>query len=181
MNESKFPTLTLDLEQTFAASDAAYNFTQVAAQLKQEFDISNKGNFGYTLRGGTFFNADDIGFVDYQHFQGNQTRVQLDGRHLNGFNLLPYYDFSTNTSYFEGHVEHNFKGFVLGKIPGIRALNANLILAGHTLYTAQKPYYEFSAGIGNLGFGKFKFLRVDYVRSFNGPNKDGAFVFGLSF
>ena len=181
MNESKFPTLTLDLEQTFAASDAAYNFTQVAAQLKQEFDISNKGNFGYTLRGGTFFNADDISFVDYQHFQGNQTRVQLDGRHLNGFNLLPYYDFSTNTSYFEGHVEHNFKGFVLGKIPGIRALNANLILAGHTLYTAQKPYYEFSAGIGNLGFGKFKFLRVDYVRSFNGPYKDGAFVFGLSF
>ena len=106
----------------------------------------------------------------------------MQGRHLDGFNLLPYYDFSTNNSYFEGHAEHNFKGFILGKIPGIRSLNANLILGAHSLITQeQKPYYEFSAGIGNLGFGKFKFLRVDYLRSINGPNQDGAFVFGLSF
>ncbi|RXG11973.1 carboxypeptidase-like protein [Leeuwenhoekiella aestuarii] len=182
IDESKYPTLTLDVEQTFAASNSDYNFTQFAAQLKQEFDISNKGSFGYNLRGGTFLNSNNISFVDYQHFSGNQTRLNLEGRHLNSFNLLPYYDFSTNNSYFEGHLEHNFKGFVLGKIPGIRALNANLILGGHSLLTQEnKPYYEFSAGIGNLGFGKLKFLRIDYVRSINGPNKDGAFMFGLSF
>ncbi|MFD2828242.1 DUF5686 and carboxypeptidase regulatory-like domain-containing protein [Leeuwenhoekiella polynyae] len=182
IGESKYPTLTLDVEQTFAASNSDYNFTQFAAQLKQEFDISNKGSFGYNLRGGTFLSSDNISFVDYQHFSGNQTRINIEGRHLNSFNLLPYYDFSTNNSYFEGHLEHNFKGFVLGKIPGIRALNANLILGGHSLITQEnKPYYEFSAGIGNLGFGKLKFLRIDYVRSINGPNKDGAFMFGLSF
>lgn len=182
VSESKYPTLTLNFEKAFAASDSGFNFTQIAAQLKQELDIGNKGNLGYTLRGGTFLNGDDISFVDYQHFQGNQTRIQMQGRHLDGFNLLPYYGFSTNNSYFEGHAEHNFKGFILGKIPGIRSLNANLILGAHSLITQeQKPYYEFSAGIGNLGFGKFKFLRVDYVRSINGPNQDGAFVFGLSF
>ncbi|RXG32253.1 DUF5686 and carboxypeptidase regulatory-like domain-containing protein [Leeuwenhoekiella marinoflava] len=182
IGESKYPTLTLNIEQTFAASISDFNFTQFAAQLKQEFDISNKGSFGYNLRGGTFFNSDNISFVDYQHFSGNQTRINLEGKHLNGFNLLPYYDFSTNSSYFEGHLEHNFKGFILGKIPGIRALNANFILGSHSLITHEnKPYYEFSAGIGNLGFGKLKFLRIDYVRSINGPNTDGVFVFGLSF
>jgi hypothetical protein len=45
----------------------------------------------------------------------------------------------------------------------------------------RKPYTEFSIGIDNLGFGKYRLLRVDYVRSnFNGAQR-GTFVFGLKF
>ena len=95
---------------------------------------------------------------------------------------MPYYDFSTNNSFLEAHIEHNFKGFILGKIPALRALNFNLIGGAHFLSTVNnKPYSELSVGIDNLGFGKFRFLRVDYVRSFYNGSSDGGFMFGISF
>ena len=82
----------------------------------------------------------------------------------------------------EGHLEHDFKGWILGKIPGVNTLNFNLVVGAHLLATQErKPYSEFSIGIDNLGFGKYRLLRVDYVRSnFNGAQR-GTFVFGLKF
>jgi hypothetical protein len=144
--------------------------------------LGNLGDFTYNLKGGTFFDAEDISFVDYQHFNGNQTRVGTSFRYTNVFNLLPYYELSTNKSYLEGHVEHNFKGYLLGKIPGINQLNFNLVVGAHFLSTEdQKPYSEVSVGLDNLGWGKFRFLRVDYVTSFYEGSSNGAFVFGLKF
>jgi len=36
-------------------------------------------------------------------------------------------------------------------------------------------------GLDNIGIGKWRFLRIDYVRSnFNGKKGDG-FLFGISF
>ena len=64
-------------------------------------------------------------FVDFQHFNGNQTRVGTSFRYTDVFNLMPYYTFSTNKSYFEGHLEYDFKGFLLSKIPGLNQLNFN--------------------------------------------------------
>lgn len=182
VGESDYPTLDLGIEQGFGASRGSLNFTQFGARLSQELALGNKGSFQYSLGGGTFLHSKDISFVDYKHFNGNQTRVNLNPGSISSFNLLPYYDLSTNKSYFEGHVEQDFRGYILGKIPGIRALNLNL-LAGAKLLVRQvgTTYSEFSLGLGNLGFGKFRFLRVDYVRSIYNGRNDGAFVFGLKF
>ena len=181
-NDGKYPRIRLNYEGGFSASNDDYNFHQVSAGLYQSFRIGNKGRFRYNLRGGTFFNADDISFVDFQHFNGNQTRVNDGGVYTNVFNNLPYYALSTNQSYFEGHVEHHFNGWLLGKIPGLNQLNFNLVLGGHVLATeGNKPYYEYSIGLDNVGWGKYRLLRIDYVRSsLNGVN-DGIFVFGLKF
>ncbi|MGB5943113.1 MAG: DUF5686 and carboxypeptidase regulatory-like domain-containing protein [Leeuwenhoekiella sp.] len=177
-----YPTITLIAEQGFGGSQNALDFTQLSARAAQGFAIGNKGSLAYRLEGGKFLNGDQISFVDYAHFDGNQTRISSSDRYLNVFNLMPYYDFSTNDSYFEGHLEHNFKGWVLGKIPGLRALNYNLVLGGHTLLTADnKPYHELSAGLDNLGFGKFRFFRIDYVHSFSEVQNYGAVIFGLQF
>lgn len=182
VGESDYPTLDLGIEQGFAASHGALNFTRMGARLSQEFSLGNKGSFQYSLGGGTFLHGDSISFVDYKHFDGNQTRINLNTGSIIGFNLLPYYDLSTNKSYFEGHLEQDFKGYILGKIPGIRALNLNLLASVKVLVReVGKPYSELSLGLGNLGFGKFRFLRVDYVRSFYNGGNDGAFVFGLKF
>ena len=182
IGESKYPMLSLAVEQGFAASNGDYNFTRFGAGLTQEIDVANKGSFSYSLKGGTFAHGDNISFVDYKHFSGNQTHVNLNSDYLQRFNLLTYYNFSTNKSYFEGHIQHNFKGFILGKIPALRALNFNLIGGAHFLSTVNnKPYSELSVGIDNLGFGKFRFLRVDYVRSFYNGSSDGGFMFGISF
>lgn len=182
VGESKFPVLNLELEHAFAASNDNFNYTQISASLNQELKTGALGGFTYNLKGGTFFNGEGISFVDFQHFNGNQTRIGTSSKYVNVFNLLPYYNLSTNDTYLEGHAEHNFKGWVLGKIPGINKLGFNLVVGGHYLNTQNNdPYSEISVGLDNLGWGKFRFLRLDYVQSYFGNESLGAFVFGLKF
>ncbi len=182
MGDNKYPTLNLSIENGTAPDNSHYDYTQFEAGLRQSLFLGNKGELNYNLKGGTFANGDGISFVDYKHFNGNQTRVGTESNYTNVFNLMSYYAFSTNQSYFEGHLEHDFKGWVLGKIPGINQLNFNLIVGAHILGTEeQKPYSEFSVGLDNVGFGNFRFLRIDYVRSYFNGESMGAVVFGLKF
>ncbi|RDK86957.1 DUF5686 and carboxypeptidase regulatory-like domain-containing protein [Marinirhabdus gelatinilytica] len=182
LGSEKYPSLSITFENGLGSSIDGYDFSQLSARLYQQVNAGNKGEFFYNLKGGTFFNGVDISFVDYQHFNGNQTRVGTSGSYTNVFNLLPYYDLSTNKSYFEGHFEHDFRGWILGKIPGINQLNFNLVAGAHLLSVeGSKPYQEYSIGIDNLGWGKFRFLRLDYVKSYYNGGSDGAFIFGLKF
>ena len=70
----------------------------------------------------------------------------------------------------------------MNKIPLLNKLKSQLILGFHNLAIPdRKPYQEFSVGLDNLGYGKFRLLRLDYVRSYqNGFVTDGV-VFGLKF
>ena len=179
---TNYPSLTLFYKQNFASSQNNYNFSEISAQLKQHFSIDNKGDFSYNLKAGTFFKATDIAFADYKHFNGNETHVNTSSNYTNAFNLLNYYNFSTNTSYAELHAEHNFNGYLLNKIPLINKLGLELVVGGHALLTKdKKPYTEYSIGLNNIGFGKLRFLRLDYVKSnYNGVSQNGV-VFGLTF
>lgn len=182
LGNNKYPTLNLGIENALGASNDDFNFTQLKASLYQNVNTGSLGEFTYNLKGGTFINGENISFVDYQHFNGNQTRVGRSSKYINVFNLLPYYDLSTNNSYFEGHAEHHFKGWLLGKIPGVNKLGFNLVIGGHHLQTENNnPYSELSVGLDNLGWGKFRFLRLDYVQSFFGNETRGALIFGLKF
>ncbi|MAN58876.1 MAG: hypothetical protein CMC08_03460, partial [Flavobacteriaceae bacterium] len=180
--ESDYPTVSLTMENGMGSSNPDNNFTQLRARVFQNIKMGNKGDFSYQLKGGTFFNGDAISFVDYQHFNGNQTRVGTTPNYTDTFNLLPYYALSTNRTYAVGHAEHDFRGWILGKIPGVNQLNFNLVVGAHVLAIDKlKPYSEFSVGIDNLGIGKYRLLRVDYVRNYFNGSSEGAFIFGLKF
>ncbi len=181
VSSNKFPTLWLTYEKGFGSDISEYNFDQVRAALTQTIKLGNKGNFEYTLKAGAFLTDNEISYLDYQHFNGNQTRIG-SGSYLNKFNLLPYYDLSTKNNYLEVHAEQDFQGWILGKLPLINKLNYNLILGAHALSIEyNKPYTEFSVGIDNLGFGKYRLLRLDYVVSNYQGKTEGAFIFGLKF
>ena len=181
LSNDDYPTLYLGYEKGFAATLDNYNFDQIKARLSQSFEVSDKGRFGYNIRAGTFFNAEDIAFVDFQHFNGNQTNLQSRS-YLNVFNNLPYYTASTNDSYLEMHAEHDFNGYILGRIPLLKKLNFNLVMGAHALSTPNnKPYQEYTVGLDNLGWGKFRFLRLDYLRSYQGGFQSDAIIVGLKF
>ena len=180
IRNQKYPTLFVAYEKSVAGSDKKYEFDHVNTRLYYDINVGNKGNLAMNLKAGKFFNAQNIAFMDFKHFNGNQTHIGGTDRYLNVFNLLPYYSNSTNDSYFEGHSEYNDSGFIMNKIPLLNKLKSTLILGFHELAIPnRKPYSEVSIGLDNLGFGKFKLFRVDYVRSFqNGSQGDGV-VFGL--
>lgn len=182
IGNDKYPTILVGYQKAFAATDKKYEFDLVNATVTHNITIGNKGETRLNLKGGKFFNAENIAFADYKHFNGNQTHIGLGESYTNVFNLLPYYTASTNNSYWETHIEHNDKGFFMNKVPLLNKLKSQLVLGFHNLAVSdRKPYQEFTVGLDNLGFGKFRMLRIDYVRSYqNGFVGDGV-VFGLKF
>ncbi|MFH7018161.1 DUF5686 and carboxypeptidase regulatory-like domain-containing protein [Flavobacterium sp. FlaQc-47] len=176
----KYPTVFLSLEKAFAANEKKYEFERIGASVQYDLSLGNKGILGVNLRAGKFFNAENISFIDYRHFNGNQTHIGTSDRYLNVFNLMPYYANSTNDSYFEMHLEHNDTGFIMNKIPLLNLLKSTLNLGFHSLAIPdRKPYTEFTVGLDNLGFGKFKLFRLDYVHSYQGGIQQNGVVFGL--
>jgi hypothetical protein len=180
IRNENYPTLYFSYEKAITGSEKKYEFDHLNTRLFYDINFGNKGNLALNLKAGKFFNAENIAFMDYKHFNGNQTHIGSSDRYLNVFNLLPYYSNSTNDSYFEAHIEHNDKGFIMNKIPLLNKLKSTLILGFHELSIPnKKPYSELSIGLDNLGVGKFKLFRVDYVRSYqNGYQGDGI-VIGL--
>ncbi|MGM0635419.1 MAG: DUF5686 and carboxypeptidase regulatory-like domain-containing protein [Bacteroidota bacterium] len=176
---SKYPTLSFVYEKGFAADLSDYNFDVLKVRVTQNINLKNLGKFAYSINAGTFFGDESVSAVDLKHFNGNQTYFETASNYLNRFNLMPYYEFSTNQNYTDWHAEHNFNGFILNKIPGIRQLNLNLIAGAKTLVTEnRKPYSELSIGVDNIGIGKLRFLRVDYVQPYHNGWRSGGVMFG---
>lgn len=182
VSNSNYPQLYFNYTKGFNSSLSAYNFDHLSARLKQNINLKTTGILNYNFIGGTFFGNKNLAFTDYKHFNGNLTHVNTKGNYLSSFKNMGYYDFSTSKDYFEYHVEHDFKGYILGKIPYLNQLNFNLIAGAHGLsISKQNPYQEFNIGLGNIGWKKYRFLRVDYVRSYINGVADEALMFGLSF
>ncbi|WP_088324211.1 DUF5686 and carboxypeptidase regulatory-like domain-containing protein [Polaribacter tangerinus] len=177
---SKYPTLSLNYRKTFGAENTNLNSDLLVANIRQDINTGIYGNFSYHLRGGAFLEKKDIAFMDKLQANGNQLLFPID-RTLNSFNLLEYYKFYTNDKYAEMHVEHNFRGAFLGKIPLLNKLNFHLVAGGKALFMAdKKPYTEYSVGLANVGFGKWRFLRVEYVKATYGTFTENGFVFRIN-
>ena len=180
-NNSRYPSLSIRYRKNFGSNVSEYNSDVLISNIRQNISMGNLGEFNYNIRSGIFFEKKDIAFMDYLHAKGNQLKLAPSNRN-SSFGLLNYYKFSTNDKYAEVHLEHNFKGRLLRNIPLLNTLNFHVVANAKGLFTGgRKPYSEFSLGLDNIGIGKWRFLRIDYVRSnFNGKKGDG-FLFGISF
>ncbi len=182
ISNSGYPQLYFNYSKGFNASISDYNFDHLNVRLRQNINLKTTGILKYNFSAGTFFENKDLAFTDYKHFNGNLTHVNTKGNYLSSFKNMGYYDFSTSNNYFEYHLEHDFKGYILGKIPWINTLNFNLIVGAHGVGVKnESPYKEFNIGLGNIGWKKYRFLRVDYVRSYVNGIVDDALMFGFSF
>lgn len=182
ISNDKYPRIFLKYEKGFASSIDDYNFDHLSTKITYDLNMGDVGTLGSAFRAGKFFNSDNIAFVDYRHFNGNQTYVGKSERYLNVFNLLPYYSHSTNDQYFEAHLEHNFKGYLTNSVPLLKELNYYLVAGYHFLAVPeQKPYSEVTIGLDNVGWGKFRLLRLDYVRSYQGGFAAQGLIVGLTF
>ena len=96
---------------------------------------------------------------------------------LTKFLLLDPYKYSTSDEYFfEGHLEHNFSGFIFNKIPGVRKLKLQEIVDFNYLATpALKAYSELGFGLECFG------IRAMYGLSWdNTGHQTQGFRFGVN-
>jgi hypothetical protein len=173
---NKYPKLNLFYKKAIPINKNSSDFDLVGAQVRDEINCGLFGDFKYNLRGGYYMRVKNIYYMDYKHFNGNQTIISTDD--LNSFKLLPYYGLSTKDWYAELHTEHHFNGFILNKIPLVKKLFIQELVGFHALVNDKtNHYFEVDFGLKNI----FKFIRVDYVLSFKENNRLGnGFLIGFS-
>jgi hypothetical protein len=164
---SKYPQLTISYKKAFPYLNATANYDLASAVISDNIKLGLLGNFGYKLVGGAFLNTQQLLFMDFKHFLGNQTIINTKD-YLSSFRLLPYYTFSADKWYTEAHGEHHFNGFVINKIPGLKKLNVQEVVGGHFLASNKlNYYYEINFGIEKI----FKIIRFDYVLGYSPDSK----------
>ncbi|MCI5081200.1 MAG: DUF5686 and carboxypeptidase regulatory-like domain-containing protein [Saprospiraceae bacterium] len=173
---SRWPDIWLHYRRGIEAVGSDVNFDHFAVQVRENYvPLGLIGYFEFNTEFGWFNNTDFMQFTDYKHFNGNQTLIGNPSRYMSSFMRLPYYDYSTNGMYTEAHFQHHFDGFLLDKIPLIRKLGFVSVLGASFLYTEDRDtYYEINFGIDRIGWGLFRFFRVDVVAA-QRPNRDMAF------
>ena len=175
---SKYPEVFLTYKKGIKTlgSDVDFDFVQV--QVQDDMSLGLVGTSNYAVAAGGFLNDNALTFVDFRHFAGNQTSLSQVGKPL-GFELLPFYIFSTSGSFLEAHYEHHFNEFIFNKIPLIRKLNLQAVASVNYLTTETiGNYVELGAGIEHI----FKFMRVDYYWAFrNNSFFDSGLRIGVGF
>ena len=170
-----------------------FDYTKVQFSYSQPWFIGGFGRLKTSLEAGKTFGEVPLGLLSV--VPGNQTYFAF----FNTFNQLDFYEFVTDT-YTTFHLEHNFNGRLLARVPLIRKLNLRAIVGFRTawgqlsdenillnstnnpsqitlLAPTEKPYYEYSVGIGNI----FKILRLDVNFRGNYLDNPGARKFGVTF
>jgi hypothetical protein len=166
---NKYPRLSVFFTKAIPLNKQSADFDLLGAQVRDEIDCGLFGDFNYNIRAGWYTRVKTIYYMDYRHFNGNQTIISTNDP-LNSFKLLPYYSLSTKAWYAEFHSEHHFNGFILNKIPLVKKLFIQEVVGFHALVNDKTDrYFELSFGLKNI----FKFFRVDYVLSFKENNKVG--------
>lgn len=141
--------------------DHGTRFASLSLLADYSVDVGLVGESQLRLEAGFFPLRRNVPFVDYQHFRGNQ--VVLASSFDAGFQLLPYYQYSTTAHWLEGHVNHHFNGFFFNKVPALRKLKWQEVATANYLYTPQLGHYlEVGVGIEHL----LKYLRVDAYASY---------------
>ena len=165
---TKFPDIWITYARgiPFLGGDTNYDYLELKVE-KNDIPIGTVGLLSFKATGGWFPYKSNMFFMDYYHFNGNQTFIAKSNAYLSTFQLLPYYEYSTNTGFGMLHVEHDFNGFIWNKIPGLKQLGFEFVAGYHFLYTPEKQeYMEFTLGLDRIGWNLLRFLRVDFVMGY---------------
>ena len=166
--ESKFPTYSVTYQTALSnvfGSDARYDLVKLGIRQKIGFGID--GHFFYAVTWGKFLNSDKMYFDDFQHFNTQSTNF-IFSSYENSFRLLPFYRYSTNNQFLEGHANWQSRRLIVKRLPLIRNTSVSEKLFVNYLSTPElNNYVETGYGISNI----FLLLNVEAVAGF----EDGKF------
>lgn len=149
--------------------DSDFEYKKIQLYYKQPIVIGAVGRSNLTMELGKTFGKVPLGLMSV--IPGNQTYFIIG----NTFSNLNFYEFVAD-QYATLVWEHNFNGKIFARIPMLRKLNLREIIgirsvygdvsaenialnaSGLTYKTPTTPYWEYSAGIGNI----FKVFRIDF-------------------
>ena len=169
--DSPFSRIFINYGQGFKGFiNSDFDYQKIQLYYKQPVIIGAIGRSNFTIELGKTFGQVPLGLMSV--VPGNQTLFIIN----NTFSNLNFYEFVAD-QYATLQWEHNFQGKIFARIPYLRKLNLREIIgvrgvygtvsdeniainASGLIYQApEKPYWEYSAGIGNI----FKVFRLDFA------------------
>jgi hypothetical protein len=116
-------------------------------------------------------------FEDFQHFN-TQSIVYAINSTDNSYRLLPYYEYSTQKTFFEGHITWQTRKLILKQLPILKNSNLSEYFFVNYLSTPQlKNYMETGYGLKNV----FMLLNLEAVSGFeNGKFRSAGFRLSLN-
>ena len=180
--EHSSPTLNLRYRtaiKDILDSEVDYNYLELT--FKHQFQLGVRGNFDTKVQAGTFFGAsapNQMSFVDFKHFDGNQTSLVTTDP-VGSYRLLPYYERSTPEEFFSAHVHYQFRKFLISQIPEVWLLGIKENLFVNYLATPRPKddYWEMGYSIDGI----FRLIRLEAAVSFDGGQyRDFGILVGVS-
>lgn len=161
---SKYPTFSLHYKKALPLQNGAVDYDKLNFSIrKHNLEAGIAGSSDIDISFGTFLTKKNVQFMDYQHFNGNETLLATNLNYQQGYFQLPFYQYSTTGNHVTAHWQHNFLGYIFDKIPLIRKLAFHEICRAAYLHTPELRHYaEVGVGIGNIGWGIIRPLRIDW-------------------
>ncbi|WP_031426304.1 DUF5686 and carboxypeptidase-like regulatory domain-containing protein [Flavimarina sp. Hel_I_48] len=174
-----FPTLFMRYTKGIdGILNSDFDYEKIQFSYRQPWRVGGFGTFLSNVEVGKTFGEVPLSLLSV--IPGNQNLFSI----YSTFPQLNYYEFVTDT-YLSVHLEHNFGGLLFARVPWLRRLNLREIIGLRGAYgdisdenrainatgepylsPSDKPYYEYSVGVGNI----FKILRIDF--NFRGNYND---------
>ena len=187
MLATKWPEFSFVYKKGLSTNTNAFNYDYLELGIGKDLNLRAIGEMQFDVLGGVFLNTNNMSFIDYKHFNGNQTLFLMNKANseipgvttrnpISEFHALNYYSYSTNTKYVEYHVSHNFRSFFVGKIPLLRKTKFYEIIGINGLHTETTNYNEIYFGFDKI----LQILRFDVGTALADKQKLSFFCrFGL--
>lgn len=188
---SSFPAVSLFYTKGIPwVMGSSVNYDLLELTITHDINFRLIGRSSYILKGGIYLNRNQMTFLDYTHFIGERgffLGSAVNGTYLDQFRALDYFTYSTNRPFIEIHYQHDFKGFLLNQVPGLKVLKWNPLVGMNYLQLfdpAKRSYLEVFVGVDNLlgalKWGELFNLRVDVAMQIkDGVDVSPQFLFGI--
>ncbi len=170
LNNSAWPRLSFEYVLGMQrAADFATTYHRAGLRIDGSIDAKLLGETNYRFRGQKMWRNGPLEIPDALHVRANQTIFRVD--EIDRFGILDYYRYVSTDRMVETHVEHNFRGFWLNKIPLIRKLKWHEIVGlHHVAMPGLLPHSELLVGLSNIRVLRLDLFRINYHLVVSGEN-----------
>ncbi|MGK7392153.1 MAG: DUF5686 and carboxypeptidase regulatory-like domain-containing protein [Candidatus Cyclobacteriaceae bacterium M2_1C_046] len=149
----------------FGFAEVDYDLLELG--VRHSFYWGVRGKIDLKLSAGKFLRKENMYFMDYKHFEGNQIPI-VTADPVGSFRLMDYYSFSTNDEYFTAHGHYQFRKFLLTQILEFRMMGIREnFLVNYLATPTAENYVEVGYSIDYI----LRIFRLEAVTSF----RDGRY------
>lgn len=167
--DNSSPLLSLSLRKGFdGVAGSEVSFNQVEVGIKHGIRFGIQGELDVALQAGKFFDTQNMYFMDYKHFLGNQTPfVTTDP--VGSYRLMDYYKYSTADQYFTANAHYHFRKLLLTRFAKLRLVGiTENVFVNYLATPTSRNYTEVGYGIEGI----LRIFRLEAAAAF----RDGQYM-----